>query len=101
MILFAIAFLVRDVRLGSFAWPDEVTWTARSVAFYASLAEGDLRGTHQADHPGVVPMWGYGGLLSLRAPDKRRPAQPVHHDHRARHSRTSPLCWRRKPCGPS
>jgi hypothetical protein len=66
-LLFAIAFATRDVRLGSFSWPDEVTWTARSVAFYAGLAQGDLAATHQADHPGVVPMWGYGGLLSLRA----------------------------------
>jgi len=66
-LLFAVAFLARNVRLGSFSWPDEVTWTARSVAFYAGLAQGDLTATHQADHPGVVPMWGYGGLLSLRA----------------------------------
>jgi hypothetical protein len=67
LLLFAISFVARDVRLGSFAWPDEVTWTARSVAFYAGLVQGDLKATHQADHPGVVPMWGYGGLLSLRA----------------------------------
>jgi hypothetical protein len=67
VLLFAIAFFARNVRLGSFAWPDEVTWTARSVAFYAGLSQGDLTATHQADHPGVVPMWGYGGLLSLRA----------------------------------
>jgi hypothetical protein len=66
-VLFAIAFLARDVRLGSFSWPDEVTWTARSIAFYSGLAQGDLEATHQTDHPGVVPMWGYGGLLSLRA----------------------------------
>jgi hypothetical protein len=67
LLLFVIAFATRDVRLGSFSWPDEVTWTARSVAFYAGLARGDLMATHQADHPGVVPMWGYGGFLSLRA----------------------------------
>jgi 4-amino-4-deoxy-L-arabinose transferase-like glycosyltransferase len=67
VLLFAIAFLARDVRLGSFSWPDEVTWTARSVAFYAGLVQGDLAATHQSDHPGVVPMWGYGGFLSLRA----------------------------------
>ena len=65
--LFLIAYVARDVRLGSFSWPDEVTWTARSVAFYAGLAGGDLEATHQSDHPGVVPMWGYGGLLSLQA----------------------------------
>jgi len=67
LLLFALAFLARNVRLGSFSWPDEVTWTARSIAFYAGLSQGDLEATHQADHPGVVPMWGYGGLLSLRA----------------------------------
>lgn len=65
--LFAASFLARNVELGSFSWPDEVTWTARSVAFYAGLTQGDLAATHQADHPGVVPMWGYGGLLSIRA----------------------------------
>jgi hypothetical protein len=67
IVLFVIAFLARDVRLGSFSWPDEVTWTARSVAFYSGLTEGDLEATHQSDHPGVVPMWGFGGLLSLQA----------------------------------
>jgi hypothetical protein len=67
ILLFVIAFVVRDVRLGSFSWPDEVTWTARSIDFYAGLTQGDLTATHQSDHPGVVPMWGYGGLLSLRA----------------------------------
>ncbi len=67
IVLFLVAFLARDVRLGSFSWPDEVTWTARSIAFYAGLAQGDLNATHQSDHPGVVPMWGYGGILSLRA----------------------------------
>lgn len=67
ILLFVIAFTARNIRLGTFSWPDEVTWTARSVAYYAGLAAGDLQATHQADHPGVVPMWGYGGLLSLRA----------------------------------
>jgi hypothetical protein len=65
--LFLIAFVARDVRLGTFSWPDEVTWTARSVAFYSGLAGGNLEATHQSDHPGVVPMWGFGGLLSLQA----------------------------------
>jgi len=67
VLLFAVSFLARNVELGSFSWPDEITWTARSVAFYAGLIQGDLAATHQADHPGVIPMWGYGGLLSLRA----------------------------------
>jgi hypothetical protein len=67
LLLFVIAFVARDVRLGAFSWPDEVTWTARSIAFYAGLAQGDLAATHQSDHPGVVPMWGFGGLLSLQA----------------------------------
>ena len=67
LVLFLVAFLARDIRLGSFSWPDEVTWTARSIAFYAGLMQGDLTATHQSDHPGLVPMWGYGGLLSLRA----------------------------------
>ncbi len=67
LLLFLLSFSVRNVRLGSFSWPDEVTWTARSIAFYAGLTQGDLQATHQSDHPGVVPMWGYGGILSLRA----------------------------------
>ena len=67
LLLFVVAFVARDVQLGTFSWPDEVTWTARSIAFYAGLAQGDLAATHQSDHPGVVPMWGFGGLLSLQA----------------------------------
>ncbi len=67
VLLFVVSFVARNVDLGSFSWPDEITWTARSVAFYAGLTQGDLEATHQADHPGVVPMWGYGGFLSIRA----------------------------------
>jgi len=65
-VLFVIAFLARDVRLGTFSWPDEVTWTARSIAYYAGWSRA-IWCDYQSDHPGVVPMWGYGGLLSLRA----------------------------------
>ena len=32
-----------------------------------ALERGDPAGTYLSDHPGVVPMWGFGGALYLRA----------------------------------
>ena len=65
--LLAVALLTRATALGSFSWPDELTWLERSAAFVTALERGDLAGTYLSDHPGVVPMWGFGGALALRA----------------------------------
>jgi hypothetical protein len=65
--LLVVALLARATALGSFSWPDEQTWLERSAAFITALERGDLAGTYLSDHPGVVPMWGYGGALALRA----------------------------------
>ncbi len=65
--LLIIALLARYTALGSFSWPDEQTWLERSAAFVLALERGDLEGTYLTDHPGVVPMWGFGAALSLRA----------------------------------
>jgi hypothetical protein len=65
--LLAVSLAVRTPDLGSFSWPDELTWLERSAAFVTALERGDLAGTYLSDHPGVVPMWGYGGALYLRA----------------------------------
>jgi hypothetical protein len=65
--LLLVALLARATALGSFSWPDELTWLERSAAFITALERGDLAGTYLSDHPGVVPMWGFGGALALRA----------------------------------
>jgi hypothetical protein len=67
VVLLAVALLTRATALGSFSWPDELTWLERSAAFVTALERGDLAGTYLSDHPGVVPMWGFGGALALRA----------------------------------
>jgi hypothetical protein len=65
--LLCIALLARYTALGAFSWPDEQTWLERSAAFVLALERGDLEGTYRSDHPGVVPMWGFGTALALRA----------------------------------
>jgi hypothetical protein len=67
LVLLATALAARAPGLGSFSWPDELTWLERSSAFVTALERGDLAGTYLCDHPGVVPMWGYGTALYLRA----------------------------------
>jgi hypothetical protein len=67
LVLFLTALLARVTDLGAFSWPDELTWLERSSAFVTALERGDLAGTYQSDHPGVVPMWGFGTALYLRA----------------------------------
>lgn len=67
LVLFVLSLAIRAPGLGTFSWPDELTWLERSAAFVTALERGDLQGTYLADHPGVVPMWGYGGALYLRA----------------------------------
>ena len=64
--LLVIALATRAVGLGSFSWPDEITWLQRGAAFVTALERGDLADTYLTDHPGVVPMWGFGGALYLR-----------------------------------
>lgn len=65
--LLVVALATRARALGSFSWPDELTWLERSAAFVTALERGDLAGTYLSDHPGVIPMWGFGGALYLRA----------------------------------
>ncbi|MBN1137394.1 MAG: glycosyltransferase family 39 protein, partial [Anaerolineae bacterium] len=64
--LLVVALATRAVGLGSFSWPDELTWLQRGAAFVTALERGDLPDTYLTDHPGVVPMWGFGGALYLR-----------------------------------
>jgi hypothetical protein len=67
LVLLVIALAPRATALGSFSWPDELTWLERSAAFVTAVERGDFAGTYLSDHPGVVPMWGFGGALSLDA----------------------------------
>lgn len=55
--VFLVAFSARFFGLGSFMTVDESNWMLRSGAFWNNLAAGDLGGTFQSGHPGVVPMW--------------------------------------------
>jgi hypothetical protein len=67
LLLLITALWARAQDLGAFSWPDEVTWLERSSAFVLALERGDLADTYLSDHPGVVPMWGFGTALYLRA----------------------------------
>jgi hypothetical protein len=67
LILFVVALTARHTSLGAFSWPDEQTWLERSAAFILAVEQGDPAGTYLADHPGVVPMWGFGSALALHA----------------------------------
>jgi hypothetical protein len=66
VLLVLLALLPRVVAFGAMGNPDEVGWLIKSVAFYDGLARGEWAATFQAPHPGVVPMWGFGALLSIR-----------------------------------
>jgi len=66
IVLLLIALLPRVVVFGSLTNPDELGWLRRSVDFYDALSKGDWAATSQAFHPGVVPMWGFGGLIIAR-----------------------------------
>ena len=67
LVLLVMALAARAPALGSFSWPDELTWLERSAAFVTALEKGDFAGTYLSDHPGVLPMWGFGGALYLHA----------------------------------
>ncbi len=54
--LFAVALLPRVCALGTFTTWDEPMWVYRSAHFLTALLQGDLRGTFQVGHPGVITM---------------------------------------------
>lgn len=55
--IFSLALLPRIPSLDVFLTPDELTWAMRSIRFRAALSDGDLAGTLQSEHPGVVTTW--------------------------------------------
>lgn len=63
-LILMVVLLLRVTGLGTFITIDEPTWAARSQNFYDALIEGDLFGTYQSEHPGVVTMWI--GTLAVR-----------------------------------
>lgn len=65
----AIAVLALGVRLpglGTILTADEPQWIFRSASFTRALATGDLGGTFQGTHPGVVPMLLVGAGVRVR-----------------------------------
>ena len=61
-----LALAVRIPGLGSILTADEPQWIFRAQSFFTALAKGDLGGTFQGTHPGVVPMFLIGTGLELR-----------------------------------
>jgi len=53
----ALSLFLRLYGLDVFLSGDETKWVCRGVNFHAALARGDLRGTYQTGHPGVLTMW--------------------------------------------
>lgn len=66
VIVGAVAFALRLYGLGSVLTVDEPQWIFRSHSFYRALEQGDLGGTFQGTHPGVVPMLLIGGGIRLQ-----------------------------------
>jgi len=62
-LILALSLAVRLQGLDVFLTADELKWTCRSINFRTALARGDLAGTFQVGHPGVITMWA--GTLSL------------------------------------
>lgn len=66
VIVGAVAFALRLYGLGSVLTVDEPQWIFRSHSLYRALEQGDLGGTFQGTHPGVVPMLLIGGGIRLQ-----------------------------------
>lgn len=54
---FALALTTRLVGIQLVTTADEGYWMQRTLRFRAALASGDLGGTYQRGHPGVMVMW--------------------------------------------
>ncbi|MEA3345596.1 MAG: glycosyltransferase family 39 protein [Chloroflexota bacterium] len=57
ILLLCLSLFLRLHALDVFLSGDEAKWICRGINFHAALARGDLRGTYQSEHPGVVTMW--------------------------------------------
>ena len=66
VLLLLVTLIPRVVTLGSLTNPDELGWLNRSVQFYDALSRREWSDTLQAFHPGVVPMWGFGAMMTAR-----------------------------------
>jgi 4-amino-4-deoxy-L-arabinose transferase-like glycosyltransferase len=66
VLLLLVTLIPRVMTLGSLTNPDELGWLNRSVQFYDALSRREWSDTLQAFHPGVVPMWGFGAMMTAR-----------------------------------
>ncbi len=64
--LFVLALVPRLLGRLPLNNTDEILWINRSLNFWTALSQGDWAGTLQSLHPGVVPPWGFGAVLSIR-----------------------------------
>lgn len=61
-----LAFAIRLPGLGAILTADEPQWVFRAQSFMTALKRGDLGGTFQGTHPGVVPMFLIGAGIEAR-----------------------------------
>jgi len=57
IVVLGLSLVLRLQALDLFLSSDETKWLCRGINFHTALAQGDLKGTYQAEHPGVVTLW--------------------------------------------
>ena len=57
IVVLGLSLALRLHALDVFLSGDETKWICRGINFHTALARGDLKGTYQSEHPGVVTMW--------------------------------------------
>lgn len=63
-LILILSLFLRLQAIDIFLSGDETKWICRGINFHAALARGDLKGTYQSEHPGVVTMW----IVTLAVP---------------------------------
>lgn len=61
-----LALFLRLYGIGEILTVDEPQWIFRAQSFYTALKRGDLGGTFQGTHPGVIPMFLIGGGIRFQ-----------------------------------
>ena len=57
IVVLGLSLALRLHALDVFLSGDETKWICRGINFHTALSRGDLKGTYQSEHPGVVTMW--------------------------------------------
>jgi hypothetical protein len=56
-LILSLSLYLRLHDLDVYLSGDETKWICRGINFHAALARGELKGTYQSEHPGVLTMW--------------------------------------------